>query len=143
MSTDNAMVAGPSPTPAATANIDGGTLPHEQHPCGRPYVHGKFLYVGQEKLYLRGVTYGPFRPDESGCEYHKPEVVEKDFATIRRQGVNAVRTYTVPPRWLLDIALTHDLHVLAGLPWEQVTRLFVMRQQGKYDEIQFERVDII
>src|SRR3990170_3016268 len=31
-------------------------------------------------------------------------------------GVNAVRTYTTPPRWLLDLAARHGLHVMAGLP---------------------------
>ena len=35
----------------------------------RPEVRGKFLYAGNRKLYVRGVTYGTFRPDEQGCEY--------------------------------------------------------------------------
>ncbi len=30
----------------------------------RTVVKGKFIYVGDEKFYIRGVTYGPFRPDE-------------------------------------------------------------------------------
>jgi glycosyltransferase involved in cell wall biosynthesis len=34
-------------------------------------------------------------------------------------GVNAVRTYTVPPTWLLDLALQHRLRVMVGLPWEE------------------------
>ena len=34
-------------------------------------------------------------------------------------GVNSVRTYTVPPRWLLDLAHEHGLWVMVGLPWEQ------------------------
>jgi GT2 family glycosyltransferase len=34
-------------------------------------------------------------------------------------GINAVRTYTVPPRWLLDRALAHGIRVMVGLPWEQ------------------------
>jgi hypothetical protein len=28
----------------------------------RPKVQGKFLFVGDEKLWIRGVTYGTFRP---------------------------------------------------------------------------------
>ena len=35
----------------------------------RPRVCGKFIYAGSDKLYIRGVTYGPFRPDENGNEY--------------------------------------------------------------------------
>lgn len=85
----------------------------------RPCVRGKFIFVGDEKLYVRGVTYGPFRPDEHGSEYHTPDVVEQDFAQMAAKGINAVRTYTVPPRWLLDIAQNHGLRVMVGLPWEQ------------------------
>jgi O-antigen biosynthesis protein len=85
----------------------------------RPSVEGKFLFVGDEKFYIRGVTYGPFRPDESGCEYHTPEQVERDFAQMAENGINSVRVYTVPPRWLLDVAQRHGLRVMIGLPWEQ------------------------
>jgi GT2 family glycosyltransferase len=34
-------------------------------------------------------------------------------------GINAVRTYTVPPVWLLDAAQRHGLYVMVGLQWEQ------------------------
>jgi len=34
-------------------------------------------------------------------------------------GVNTVRTYTVPPAWLLELAAAHRLRVLVGIPWEQ------------------------
>jgi O-antigen biosynthesis protein len=34
-------------------------------------------------------------------------------------GINAIRTYTVPPRWLLDLASEHGLYLMVGLPWEQ------------------------
>ena len=85
----------------------------------RPEVRGKFLFIGNEKFYIRGVTYGPFRPEEDGCEYHAPEVADRDFAHIAASGFNAVRIYTVPPRWLLDAAQRHGLRVMVGLPWEQ------------------------
>ncbi len=85
----------------------------------RATARGKFLFVGEEKFYVRGVTYGPFRPDEQGCEYHDPETVDRDFAQMAASGINAVRTYTVPPRWLLDTAREHNLRVMVGLPWEQ------------------------
>ncbi|MCE5333526.1 MAG: glycosyltransferase [Desulfobacteraceae bacterium] len=85
----------------------------------RVTVRGKFIYVGEEKFYIRGVTYGPFRPDEEGCEYHDPETVDRDFAQMAANGINAVRTYTVPPRWLLDVAQRHNLRVMIGLPWEE------------------------
>src|SRR2546426_9943014 len=58
----------------------------------RPRVHGKFLYVGDEKLLVRGVTYGPFRPDATGSEYHDAAAVERDLAAIASNGLNAIRT---------------------------------------------------
>jgi len=85
----------------------------------RPQVRGKFLSIGEKRLYVRGVTYGTFRPDEAGNEYTNPETVETDFALMAASGVNAVRTYNVPPIWLLDTARRHDLRVMIGLPWEQ------------------------
>ena len=84
----------------------------------RPTVKGKFLYAGAEKLFVRGVTYGTFRPGEDGSEYNKT-VVERDFQRIAQNGLNAIRTYDLPPHWLLDTASLHGLRVLVGLPWEQ------------------------
>ncbi len=91
--------------------------------CGmgspRPRVGGKFLWVGDEKLYVRGVTYGTFRPSADGNQFPDPEVIERDFAAMAANGLNAVRTYTVPPLGVLDAALRHNLRVMVGLPWEQ------------------------
>ena len=87
----------------------------------RPRVQGKFLFAGEEKLYIRGVTYGPFRPSDDGAQYHSPEDIERDFAQIAANGFNVVRTYTVPPpRWFLDIAHRHGLRVMVGLPDEEL-----------------------
>jgi O-antigen biosynthesis protein len=85
----------------------------------RVRVAGKFLYRGGEKFWIKGVTYGTFRPEAGGAEYHDRRRVERDFADIAAAGLNAVRTYTVPPRWLLDLAQDHGLVVLVGVPWEQ------------------------
>ncbi|HJT57405.1 MAG TPA: glycosyltransferase, partial [Ktedonobacteraceae bacterium] len=89
------------------------------HTGVRPSVQGKFLFAGEQKLYVRGVTYGTFRLDQDGNECHEPDVVERDFALMAANGLNAIRTYTVPPRWLLDMAQQHGLYVMVGLPWEQ------------------------
>jgi len=85
----------------------------------RPRVQGKFIFLGDEKLYIRGVTYGTFRPHADGHEYPDPGVVEQDFALMAANGLNAVRTYTLPPRWLLDAAQRHGLRVMVGLPLER------------------------
>ncbi len=96
----------------------------------RPRVEGKFLYVGEDKFYVCGVTYGPFRPEEDGSEYHTPELVERDFRQMAALGINAVRTYTVPPRWLLDTAQRHGLRVMVGLPWEEHVAFLDSRELG-------------
>jgi glycosyltransferase involved in cell wall biosynthesis len=88
-------------------------------PLNRPQVRGKFLYAGGDKLYLRGVTYGTFRPDDRGDEFPAADVVERDFETMRANGVNAVRTYTAPPPRVLDAAERHGLRVLVGLAAER------------------------
>ena len=85
----------------------------------RPDARGKFVYRGSKKLYVKGVTYGTFRPNDDGQEFHDRKVVAADFAAMAKHGVNSVRTYTVPPRWLLDLAGERGLSVLVGIPWEQ------------------------
>jgi glycosyltransferase involved in cell wall biosynthesis len=85
----------------------------------RAEVRGKFLFIGEKKFYVRGVTYGTFRPEPDGCDYHHPERVDHDFALMAANGLNSVRTYTVPPLWLLDLARKNGLRVMVGLPWEQ------------------------
>jgi O-antigen biosynthesis protein len=85
----------------------------------RIYVKGKFLYCGNEKFYLKGVTYGTFRPLEDGLQYPPVTQVEKDFSMMADNGINCVRTYTFPPLYLLDMAQKYGIRIMAGLPWEQ------------------------
>ncbi len=96
------------------------SLPKRAHaPDQRTKALGKFIYAGSEKLWVRGVTYGTFRPGADGCDYPNPAVVRKDFSLIASSGMNTVRTYTVPPMWLLEAAKEHGLYVMVGIPWEQ------------------------
>ena len=86
----------------------------------RPQARGKFLTLGQQKLFLRGVTYGTFKPNTEGMNYPDEGTVEEDFRPgWAPSGFNAIRTYTIPPRWLLDAAHKHGLLVMLGFPWEQ------------------------
>jgi GT2 family glycosyltransferase len=85
----------------------------------RPRAHGKFLFLGDEKLCLRGATYGTFAPDMHGDEFPEHGIVERDFAQMAANGLNAVRVFTAPPRLLLDAAREHGLHVLVGLSAER------------------------
>lgn len=87
----------------------------------RPRVSGKYLYAEGLKLPVRGVTYGTFESaaDEEDNGFPPPGVVDQDFRTMSTRKINAVRTYTKPPTWLLDTAQRYGLRVMVGLPWEQ------------------------
>lgn len=107
------------PSPVQIESIPSQVALSEARSGARPQVRGKFFFAGDEKLFIRGVTYGPFHPDTQGCLYRNVATVEADFARMAANGINAVRTYTVPPVWLLDAAHRHGLWVMVGIPWEQ------------------------
>ena len=88
-----------------------------RHYCERPQAAGKFLLAGGRKFYVRGVTYGPFRP-HGGSEFCQKQS-DIDLTEMAACGINAVRTYVVPPRWFLDAALARGLRVMVGIAWEQ------------------------
>ncbi|HVH74682.1 MAG TPA: glycosyltransferase [Stellaceae bacterium] len=97
-------------------------------------VHGKFFFCGEEKYFVKGVTYGPFACGSHGAPFPEAAAVERDFERMRKAGVNTVRVFTAPPVWLLDAAMDAGLRVLAGLPWsEHVT--FLDRPQLQADII--------
>jgi O-antigen biosynthesis protein len=83
----------------------------------RPRVEGKFLYVGNEKYFICGVTYGAFPPNSRGPQFPEPPEVAKDCALMRAAGINTILTYTVPPISLLDQAQEHGLRVITVVPW--------------------------
>ena len=45
----------------------------------RPAVRGKYLSIGEKKFYIRGVTYGTFRPDAQGFPFPSQEMVEREI----------------------------------------------------------------
>jgi len=109
-------------------------MPSSDSPRGsarqpRPRAAGKFLFVDDRKLWIRGVTYGAFRPDAEGREYQDGATIERDFALMAANGLNAVRIpHTIPPRSLLDIAQRHGLRVMAGLSAEQYAGYLIDRE---------------
>lgn len=105
----------------------------------RPTVKGKFLFVGEDKLRVKGVTYGAFRPDRFGNEFHDLTKIENDFAAMAAAGFNVVRIpHTTPPRALLDIAQEHGLRVMIGLSAEQYVGHLLDRPFGSLGRIKRE-----
>jgi hypothetical protein len=58
------------------------TQPVATPPPALPRIsaRGKFLWAGDEKFWVRGVTYGTFRPDAQGSQFPARDVAERDFA---------------------------------------------------------------
>ena len=97
----------------------------------RVNIKGKNLYANGEKFYIKGVTYGTFKPDEDARQFPTRDTVEKDFALMATNSFNSVRTYTVPPKYVLDLALKYGLKVMVGLPWEQHITFLDTAEQRK------------
>ena len=91
-----------------------------ERPSQSPVVtKGKFFFVDGEKFFVKGVTYGPFKPASHGAPFPERPVMERDFTLMRELGANTLRTFTVPPRWLLDLAGEYGLRVIVGIPWAE------------------------
>jgi len=52
--------------PLGSSRVARLRVPAKRVASARPQVRGKFIFVGDEKLYVRGVTYGTFTPDADG-----------------------------------------------------------------------------
>ena len=77
----------------------------------------KFFFEGDQKFFLKGVTYGPFKPDAEGNYLGTPEQAKVDLGLMRQMGLNVVRIYHVPPLWFLDVCGEAGMRVLITLPW--------------------------
>ncbi len=88
-------------------------------PMERVRAHGRYLFAGDEKFFIKGVTYGPFPENENGEPLPGRDEVVRDFEMMRSAGVNTVRVYYVPPRWFLDLAQSMGVRVMIGIPWPQ------------------------
>jgi beta-galactosidase/beta-glucuronidase len=109
-------------------------------------VSGRFLFIGEEKFYAKGVNYGAFRPDAEKREYRNIDQIERDFAQMEACGINTLRIpHTMPPCSLLDAALRHGLRVMVGISAEQYVGYLVDTQKAcpNLEAIVLERVRTI
>ena len=77
----------------------------------------KFFFEGDRKFFVKGITYGPFKPDAEGHYLGPPGQVDRDLLQMRDAGLNVVRIYHVPPLWFLDRCAAAGMRVLITLPW--------------------------
>src|SRR5262245_45792264 len=111
-----------------------GPSARRELPSGPVRVRGRRFDVGGVPFAVRGVTYGTFRPNRAGDLFPEPDRVARDFAAMAEHGINAVRVYTTPPRWLLDLAQAHGLRVLVGMWWEQHVAFLRSRTEARRRE---------
>ena len=93
----------------------------------------KFFFEGDRKFFVKGITYGPFKPDPEGHYLGPPEQVERDLAQMREAGLNVVRIYHVPPLWFLDRCAAAGMRVLITLPWAKHVEF--LRKKSSRDQI--------
>jgi glycosyltransferase involved in cell wall biosynthesis len=93
----------------------------------------KFFLEGDRKFFVKGVTYGPFRPDREGHYLGPRDQAERDLAQMREIGLNVVRIYHTPPRWFLDVCAANGMRVLITLPWEK--HIEFLRRKTSRDQI--------
>ena len=94
---------------------EGQQLPEGMHALGqggapigavtasqaRVRLDGRFFKLGDEKFWVKGVTYGPFEPQPNGVCLPEQHQLEADLRQIAGLGANVVRVYHVPPRSFL------------------------------------------
>ncbi len=85
----------------------------------RVQVCGKFLRLGEQRWYVKGLTYGPFAPNAAGDFLPRRMRRLRDLAKICNLGANAVRVYHVPSVEFLDEAQERGLRVMVDVPWEK------------------------
>lgn len=102
---------------SSSSLVPARNLPADSFPPVR--VRAKFLFEGDKKFFLKGVTYGPFAPDAEGFYVGNLEKARDDFALIQKMGANLLRIYHVPPRWFLDLAQQFHLRVMISIPWAE------------------------
>ncbi|HEY6417407.1 MAG TPA: glycosyltransferase, partial [Candidatus Binataceae bacterium] len=83
----------------------------------RLLARGKYLFEDGRKFFARGVSYGTFAPNSRGEQFPEPERAAADFALMRELGANVVRTYVVPPPWIVEQAAGAGLRLVVGIPW--------------------------
>jgi glycosyltransferase involved in cell wall biosynthesis len=81
------------------------------------WIDGKQFADETGRFHFQGVTYGTFRPRTDGARYPERDGIKRDFAAMSEAGFNVVRTYTLPPDDMVDLAADWGLHLLAGVFW--------------------------
>jgi len=106
----------------------------------RVRTRAKFFFEGGQKFFLKGVTYGTFKPDAQNFYVGPPEKAARDLAMMHQVGFNAVRIYHAPPKWFLDLAAENGIRVMVTLWWGQNVDFLdsAKRRREIFDKVHFD-----
>jgi glycosyltransferase involved in cell wall biosynthesis len=90
----------------------------------RIIANSKFFFQSGQKYFIKGTTYGPFKPwteDSSSEPIFLPDRVRvrTDLDQMRQAGINTIRLYHVPPLWFLDECEANKIKAFITIPWGQ------------------------
>ncbi len=122
LSEKSRLTLSPPAMPVLTPRVVAPTHPEGRQRMVQPVTNrvrrdGKFFRLGQEKFYVKGVTYGPFAPNREGLFLPEIDKVRADFELLREMGANCLRIYHLPPLWFMDLAQEMGLKILLDVSW--------------------------
>jgi GT2 family glycosyltransferase len=106
--------ATPAPRIGLKHDLSGG-----HRADARIRLDGKYFACGGRRFRAQGVTYGPFAPGHDGHQFPGAHQVREDFVGMHEAGINAVRTYHLPPEWLFELADEYGIRLFVDIPWRK------------------------
>lgn len=86
----------------------------------RVMVAGKFLQLADgTPHFVRGVSYGPFKPNTRGEPFPEDARLVADLQHIAALGFNTVRLYELPTSTVLREVEALGLRLIVGIPWTE------------------------
>jgi GT2 family glycosyltransferase len=86
----------------------------------RAVAAGKFLRLADGTAhFMRGVSYGPFKPNSRGEPFPEDAQLSADLRHIAALGFNTVRLYELPTAAVLREIEALGLRLIVGIPWTE------------------------
>ncbi len=86
----------------------------------RVVTAGKFLQLADgTPHFMRGISYGPFKPNSRGEPFPEDERLAADLRHITSLGFNTLRIYELPTAAVLREVESLGLRLIVGIPWTE------------------------
>ena len=98
---------------------------------GRLRTAGKVLKRNESRIFLNGLTYGPFGPANESHGLLDQQRVLADLDLIKAWGANTLRLYIPPPEWFIEACAERDLMIFSGVLWDDHVDFLQSRRTRK------------